>query len=291
MDIVYLAVLALAFLACAAAMVLLRRLASRPARLAAPDGSLPCWFGWAWYPANLLCTAVTVLCPARVHEHLRDRLAAADLDPRLEPARWLSMSVITSLAAASAMGSACMLADLPAGAASLVTGAGFVLLPQVWLARVLAARRRRIVRELPAYLDLLTLSVEAGAALAASVRLIVERAAASPLRSYFERVLREIRGGRTRAEAFSMVARLYAVPALTSLATALAHGEATGMSLGSVLRAQGAQRTAERFAAAEKLAMQAPVKLLGPLILCIFPCTFIVLAVPVLVRLKEAFAP
>ena len=59
------------------------------------------------------------------------------------------------------------------------------------------------------------------------------------------------------------------------------------MSLGSVLRAQAAQRTKERFAAAEKLALQAPVKLLGPLILCIFPCTFIVLSVPVVVRLME----
>lgn len=59
------------------------------------------------------------------------------------------------------------------------------------------------------------------------------------------------------------------------------------MSLGGVLRAQASQRTAERFAEAEKLALQAPVKLLGPLILCIFPCTFIVLSVPVVVRLME----
>ena len=151
-------------------------------------------------------------------------------------------------------------------------------------------RDARIGRELPSYLDLLTVSIEAGSSLTASIRLIVERSPAGPLRSYFERVLREIRGGRSRAQAFAGVADVYAVAALTSLATALTHGESSGMSLGGILRAQGAQRNAERFAAAEKLAMQAPVKLLGPLILCIFPCTFIVLAIPILVRLREAFA-
>jgi tight adherence protein C len=61
------------------------------------------------------------------------------------------------------------------------------------------------------------------------------------------------------------------------------------MSLGQILRTQSEQRTAERFARAERLAMQAPVKMLGPLIFCIFPCTFIVLAVPIVVRMLEVF--
>jgi len=101
-------------------------------------------------------------------------------------------------------------------------------------------------------------------------------------------VLREIRGGRPRAEAFTHVAGIYGNESLTTLASALEHAESAGMSLGQVLRAQAEQRTAERFARAEKLAMQAPVKMLGPLILCIFPCTFIVIGVPIAVRLKEA---
>jgi tight adherence protein C len=148
---------------------------------------------------------------------------------------------------------------------------------------------QRIARELPSYLDLLTVCVEAGATLTAGVSQIIDGAPDSPLRRYFEHVLREVRGGQLRAHAFERVAALYAVPSLSALATALAHAESSGMSLGGILRAQGEQRIAERFARAERLAMQAPVKLLGPLILCIFPCTFVVLAVPIVVRLAEAF--
>ena len=104
----------------------------------------------------------------------------------------------------------------------------------------------------------------------------------------FERVLREIRSGRTRVEALQHVARVYDSEGLTALASALLHSEGAGMSLGTLLRAQAQQRTAERHARAERLAMQAPVKLLGPLILCIFPCTFVVISVPIVVRILEA---
>jgi tight adherence protein C len=130
--------------------------------------------------------------------------------------------------------------------------------------------------------------VEAGATLTSGIRLILEQAPPGALRGYFERVLREVRSGRPRAQAFAEVADAYAVESLGTLAAALAAAEGAGLSLGQVLRTQAAQRTAERFARAEKLAMQAPVKMLGPLILCIFPCTFIVIAVPIAVRLKEA---
>jgi len=121
------------------------------------------------------------------------------------------------------------------------------------------------------------------------VRLIVQESPPGPLRSYFDRVLREVRSGRLRSDAFVRVAASYGVESLQTLASALAHAEASGMSLGQVLRSQSEQRNAERFVRAERLAMLAPVKMLGPLILCIFPCTFIVLAIPVVYRLAEEF--
>ena len=76
-------------------------------------------------------------------------------------------------------------------------------------------------------------------------------------------------------------------PPVTSLVAALVQAETSGGSLSGVLRAQSEQRLNERFARAEKLALEAPVKLLAPLILCIFPCTFLVLAFPVVIRLLE----
>jgi tight adherence protein C len=208
------------------------------------------------------------------------------LHPQLTPVLWIATRVAHGAVAAIVV---LVLAGAGFwGAAALAGMAGFMA-GSLWLRRMNMERERQIARELPAYLDLLTVCVEAGATLTAGVRLIVAQAPESPLRAYFERVLREVRGGRPRAEAFAHVAAIHGVESLTTLANALAHAEGAGMSLGQILRTQSQQRTAERFARAERLAMQAPVKMLGPLIFCIFPCTFIVLAVPIVVRMLEAF--
>jgi len=158
-----------------------------------------------------------------------------------------------------------------------------------WIRSTRRFIEHQVARDLPSYLDLLTVCVEAGATLTAGVNQVIDGAPDTPLRRYFDHVLREVRGGQLRAHAFERVAALYSVSSLSTLAAALGHAESSGMSLGGILRAQGQQRIAERFARAERLAMQAPVKLLGPLVLCIFPCTFVVLAVPIVVRLAEAF--
>jgi len=172
-------------------------------------------------------------------------------------------------------------------AAGGLLGLGFLLL----LASELYVRRRRqdcerrMLKELPAYLDAMTVCVEAGATLHMSLRIAVDKASPSPTRRVFERVLREIRMGRSRVEALNLVARLYDIEALNTLVAALVQSEGHGMSLGGVLRAQSQQRATERQLRAEKAAMKAPVKMLGPLVLCVFPCTFIVIAVPVVVRM------
>lgn len=201
----------------------------------------------------------------------------------LPVSRWHALRVAEGIACGG------IAAVLSGGApwATLMGAAGY-LHGGLWLRQQREVLERAIVRDLPAWLDLMTVCVEAGATLTSGLRLIVSQAPESPLREYFERVLREVRGGRARAQAFSHAAALYGVESLDTLASALAHAEGSGMSLGTVLRNQAAQRTAERFARAEKLAMQAPVKMLGPLILCIFPCTFIVIGVPIAVRLGQA---
>ena len=223
-----------------------------------------------------------LLSPGRVARTSR-QLEALGLGPSVSVPRWEALRAAQALTCG-------MLAAVASGTMWLcmLLAAGGYLFGGIWLRRQHESLQRSVVRDLPAWLDLMTVCVEAGATLTSGLRLIVAQAPESPLREFFDRVLREVRGGRARAQAFSHVASIYAIESLDTLASALSHAESSGMSLGRVLRSQAEQRTAERFARAEKLAMQAPVKMLGPLILCIFPCTFIVIGVPIAVRLKEA---
>jgi tight adherence protein C len=230
-------------------------------------------------------------------------LIAAPLGPRLPPA--LRERVYVSLRAAEveedlqpqqfvALGGLHLLFGLLVGWAlwgfsvlGLVAGLAVALLPWVWLRDARRRREWEILRDLSVYVDMLTLALEAGGALSVALRVATERMPDSVLRRAFHRVQNDLRAGRSRADALRALAVRVDSPPVTSLVAALVQAEASGGSLSSVLRSQSEQRLNERFARAEKLALEAPVKLLAPLILCIFPCTFLVLAFPVVARLLE----
>lgn len=254
------------------------------------DAAWPWWVKLVYRPARPLAESLRIVLGDSLRLRLQRRLEAADLFPGVSPEQWLAIRLLHGAAVAVAAHALARAAGLPFIAPTLIGAACGCTAAGLWLRRTLAENERRITRDLPSYLDLLTICVESGATLTAGIRLIVHQAPAGPLRSYFDRVLREVRSGRLRAQAFVSVAGSLGVESLQSLATALAHAESSGMSLGQVLRSQSEQRNAERFVRAERLAMLAPVKMLGPLILCIFPCTFIVLSVPIIYRLTEEFS-
>jgi tight adherence protein C len=159
--------------------------------------------------------------------------------------------------------------------------------PLAWIRELRAKRLRLISRALPFYLDIVTLSVESGTNLTGALSHAVAKGPAGPLQAELERVLSDVRAGRTRAEALRALADRIDLPAIASWVAALVSAERQGSSLGPTLRAQAEQRRQERFQLAEKLAMRAPVKMLFPLLVFIFPCTFVLLLFPVAVRLLE----
>jgi tight adherence protein C len=171
----------------------------------------------------------------------------------------------------------------------VIAGAVFgFLLPELWLSDMTKARNLRILKALPFFLDIVTMAVEGGLNLSTALQQAVERMPAGPLVNEVNRLLREVRAGKPRADALrDMAVRLDFRP-INSLVSALVQGEMMGSSIGPILRAQSEQRRAERFQRAEKLALEAPVKMLGPLIMCIFPCTFIVIGFPIVVQLMKA---
>jgi len=164
-------------------------------------------------------------------------------------------------------------------AVSFAAGAAY---PLIWLRDRVRARHQAISRALPHGLDLLTLSVEAGLDFAAALAQVVEKGRPGPLADELALVLKELKLGKTREEALRNLARRVDLPALTSFVQALVHADRMGTPLGRVLRILSTQLRVERTQRAEKLANEAPVKLLLPLVLFIFPTLFLMLFGPLL---------
>ena len=196
--------------------------------------------------------------------------------------------LLTGTGAMAVLGSSSTVPVSPWTLELALAAAGGAALPWLVLRDQILGRQRNVLRELPGYLDLLALALEAGCGFGAALQLTVQRSPASPLRTGMERVLHEVRAGSPRADALRRLDGRIGVAALGAAVAAIVQAEATGVSLAPVIRAQARRCTQQRFARAEKLAMEAPVKMLGPLVLCIFPCTFIVIGFPIAVRLLWA---
>jgi tight adherence protein C len=263
----------------------------------------------AWPAVRLAAAAVEPWLPSTWRTAHARLLRQAGLDRSLDAAQAIAGSIVGAVVAgAAAWGLTSWLpalSDLATGidarrgvaaieiashrvawaiAAAALLGAW---LPASWLRERRAERLRVIVRALPFFLDVITLSVESGANLTGALRHAVEKGPAGPLRVELERVLRDVRAGRTRVEALRALAERVDLASVTSWVAALAAAERQGSGLGPILRAQAEQRRQERFQNAEKLAMKAPVKMLFPLLCFVFPCTFVLLFFPIAVRLVE----
>ncbi|MEO0107395.1 MAG: type II secretion system F family protein [candidate division WOR-3 bacterium] len=163
---------------------------------------------------------------------------------------------------------------------------GFFM-PDLRLADAVKKREFAIMRAMPNFLDLLTLSVEAGLDFAGAVRKVIEKSRPNPLIFEFKLFLRELMVGKSRKEALRDMANKLEIPDISSFVSTIIQSEEAGASLGPVLRIQAEEMRAKRFQRAEKLASQAPVKMLFPLIAFIFPATFIMLFGPLYFQFKE----
>ena len=165
---------------------------------------------------------------------------------------------------------------------SLLGVALFYLQPMMWLRNAVKKRHLSIMKSLPFVLDLLTLSVEAGMDFISALQRNCKSRKMDALNEELLRMTKEIQIGASRKEALKNMADRVKQPDLKSVAFALIQADELGVSIGSILRIQSDELRDRRFDRAEKLAAQAPTKMLGPLMLCIFPAVFIILLGPVL---------
>ncbi len=162
----------------------------------------------------------------------------------------------------------------------LIAGLLLTIYPAAWLNTRIAKRHMEILRALPNLLDLLTLSVEAGKDFMSSLRDILHRRKMDALGEEWMRTFQEIQLGRKRTDALRDLSHRVRQPDLTSVVNAIIQAEELGVSIGQLLRIQGDMLRNKRFSLAEKLANEAPVKIIVPIVLFIFPAVMLILLVP-----------
>lgn len=216
--------------------------------------------------------------PKGVEESNRRRLQLAGLADRLDPDTFFTISVVSPFAMLGLIAFwSNFLGPVPTLLWAFVPGSSFGL--KMWLTSKVEARQHAIRLALPDTLDLLTIAVEAGLGFDAALSRVVG-AIRGPLSDELYRMLQELKIGIPRHEALKNLSARTEVDSLDQFITAVNQADAFGISIGRVLRVQATQLRSKRQQIAQEKAAKTPVKILFPLMVCIFPALFTVLVGP-----------
>ncbi|MBN2386762.1 MAG: type II secretion system F family protein [Anaerolineales bacterium] len=233
------------------------------------------------------------ITPQHVIEQTARNLELAGNPGRMEATAFLSLRIILM----GVLGGLFLLISLvsstwPPGREFLVTivlAALGYFLPALWLRSKIDRRQRSIRKAMPDALDLLTICVEAGLGLDAAMSKINEKWE-NDLALAFGRTIREIQLGKLRREALKDMSDRVGIPEMTSFIAAVIQSEQLGVSMAKVLRIQSDQMRMKRRQRAEEEAHKAPIKMLLPMGVFIFPTIMIVLLTPAGLRLWKTFS-
>lgn len=221
-----------------------------------------------------------------------ERLAQM-LDRAGNPSPWTVERVMGAKGATLLLGAVLglLIFGLSAGAvvASLLLGVASFFLPDLLVYNAGLKRQEMLQRGLAEALDMLTVCVEAGLGFDAAI-LQVARNVPGPISGEFARALAEIQIGKSRAEAFAGMGERTSAPEVKNFVTALVQADRLGLPIAAVLRGQASEMRAVRRQRAEEQAQKISVKILFPLLLCIFPAIFVVVIGPGVIRLIDTFS-
>jgi len=230
--------------------------------------------------------------PRANEERIGMRLVSAGLARTFSPTELLAAEVVLGGVGVVLGGLVGVLAgsSFEAVALALAFGAvGYLSLDVVITLRT-RVRREQMRRELPDALDILAVSVEAGLGFDGALAKLSEHKD-GPLVEQFELVLSELGIGEARAASLRRMSDRVDIPELTSVVSSLIQSEQLGTPLGRVLRTQASESRQRRQIAAEERAAKAPVKMVVPTGLFIFPSVFIVIIAPAMITIFNAFSP
>ena len=245
--------------------------------------------------ANRLSGSVSRVASNSFSERTEKRLALAGNPGDLRVADWLGIKAIGAIAGAilffflfavvGVLGFPFLIGAL----LSLVGAAFGYTIPEFWLGGRVRKRQKLILLAIPDTLDLLTISVRAGLGFDAALGKCVEKVK-GPLSEEFRRGLAEIRVGKARRDSLRDIVARTEVPPLTNFIGAIIRAEQLGVSISKVLQVQSEQLRIERRQRAEEQAAKAPIKMLFPLVGCIFPSLFIVILGPAVILIVQNLA-
>ena len=249
--------------------------------------SPPGFMTLVWPLIKLIDFFVAANLPIKVIENVDSKLQKNGVSFAVTPGEFIS-SIIVFLTLFPALGWLAMSSSGSPDVTVLVLLAlvGAVL-PQLWMRDTRTKRNFELVRNLPVYLEYLSMCVDAGLNFAGALKQSVDKGPKGAMRNEFRIVLRDINSGETRADALTRLEKRVDLSDISIFVRAVIQAERMGSSMKETLVIQAEQRLTERFQRAEKMAMEAPVKLVVPLVVFIFPLTFIILLFPIVVRFME----
>lgn len=161
--------------------------------------------------------------------------------------------------------------------------------PDAMLNRQVEERQYELRRQLPDIMDLLVISVEAGLGFEQAIDRVVV-AVPGPLSQEFSRMLGEVRAGSSRADAMRALEQRTDVPEIRSFVLSILQADTFGVSIGRVLRSQADEMRIKRRQIAQERAQKAPVKMMVPMVFCVFPALFVVVLGPAIINIRETFS-
>ena len=245
---------------------------------------LPSWLQFFWPLIRIFNFYIASNLPLEYLNKMEQRLEKTGVNYLLHAEEFIALRMFSALAW---FGLSFLLMDLMQDQNLIWPLLGLLLgffFPEIWLSDTRKRREKEVIRALPIYLDFITMAVEAGLNFTGALNQAMEKAPRGALYNEFGIVMRDIRSGLSRADALQRMANRIDVKDITTFVRAVIQAERLGASMKKTLQVQSEQRRNERFQRAEKLAMEAPIKLVAPLIMFIFPVTFIILGFPIVMK-------
>lgn len=237
-----------------------------------------------------LTRSASRLTPRTNVEILRQKLLEAGSPSKIGPSEFLGLRIVVGGFAGGAFFLMFAITGAPLMQLLLfpivIAGIGYII-PGVWLSRKIKDRKQEIQLALPDAIDLLTISVEAGLGFDPALQRVAEKWD-NQLAAEFRRLLSEVRMGKSRREALREMANRINVDDLNVFIASIVQADQLGVSISQVLRVQSKQMRLRRRQRAEEKAHKAPIKMLFPMILLIFPAMYVVILGPAVPQIMNS---